>query len=397
MEDLLLLVHRIPYPPNKGDKVRSFHLLRSLNKHFKVHLGCFIDDSRDWDYEHTLDSYCASRLVRPLNPRNRKLASLRGLFSGQALTVPYYADSEMRTWVRNTIADRAIKKVVVFSSSMAQFVLHSTDLRLILDLVDVDSDKWRQYAKSQSGVMKWIYQREALKLEKYEKMLSQRADKSYFVSRDEAALFTRLEGVPPEKIDYYNNGVDYQFFDPSVRLNNPYGEAESPIIVFTGAMDYWANVDAVIWYVDHVFEQVRQKVPGVKFYIVGSNPTPAIKKLGSHADIHVTGRVDDVRPYIKYASVAIAPMRIARGVQNKVLEAMSFNIPIVATQNALEGIEDCEAFNVKATDDAESFAQRCIEIINVGDNDVQYRQCILEHYDWNRNLRKVIEFLAPQQ
>ena len=390
MEDLLLLVHRIPYPPNKGDKVRSFHLLRFLTKYFKVHLGCFIDDEKDWEYEHTLDSFCASRLVRPLYKSSRKFASLRGFVTGQALTLPYYADAGMKHWVNKTIHRYKIRKVVVFSSAMAQFVMppHQS-LFTIMDFVDVDSDKWRQYAESKSGLMKWIYQREAKKLEHYESRVCAKFDKSYFVSKEEADLFKTICKDNQDKIDYYNNGVDYQFFNPELQMDNPFQAGSRPVMVFSGAMDYWANIDAVVWFSAEVLHRIKSKIPNVALYIVGSNPSAEVLKLSEITNVFVTGRVDDVRPYIKHATLVIAPMRIARGVQNKVLEAMSFNKPIVATQSALEGIEYCPDFLLQAKNTAEEFADACIDIIQNPAVENKYRNCIIEHYDWQRNLDRL--------
>jgi len=390
MEDLLLLVHRIPYPPNKGDKVRSFHLLRYLNKHFKVHLACFIDDSVDWEYEHTLDSYCASRLVRPLHKGTRRFISLRGLLTGRALSLPYYADALMKRWVNKTIKRYKIRKVVVFSSVMAQFVPRDNDsIYTIMDFVDVDSDKWRQYAEAKTGLMKWIYKRESRKLEKYEKRVCKQFSRSYFVSRVEAELFKSLCEENKEKIDYYNNGVDYQFFNPALSFDNPFESGDRPVIVFSGAMDYWANIDAVTWFDEQVLHRIKTKIPNVVWYIVGSNPDAAVTKLSENTNVYVTGRVDDVRPYIKYATLIIAPMRIARGVQNKVLEAMSFNKPIVATQCALDGIETCAEFQLQACDSAETFADACIKIIQSPDIDIDYRKCVIQNYDWQRNLERL--------
>jgi len=390
MEDLLLLVHRIPYPPNKGDKVRSFHLLRYLNKHFNVHLGCFIDDENDWEYEHTLDSFCASRLVRPINKSSRKIASLRGFFTGQALTIPYYADGVMKRWVKKTIQRYKIQKVVVFSSAMAQFVLpNRSSLFRVMDFVDVDSDKWRQYADSKSGLMKWVYRRESKRLQRYERRICETFDKSYFVSADEANLFKSICKENEQKIDYYNNGVDYQFFNPELKLENPFQCGSRPVMVFSGAMDYWANIDSIVWFVEHVLHRIKSRIPNVALYIVGSNPSAEILKLKEITNVYVTGRVDDVRPYIKNANLIIAPMRIARGVQNKVLEAMSFNKPIVATQCALDGIESCSDFDVQAKDTADEFADACVAIIQEAVAEINYRNCIIEYYDWQRNLNRL--------
>ena len=291
---------------------------------------------------------------------------------------------------------------------MAQFVMPRYDSLLsIMDFVDVDSDKWRQYANSKSGLAKWVYTREAGKLEAYEKRACEFFDKSFFVSKDEAKLFSGLCAECGEKIDYYNNGVDYQFFNPELNLDNPYAGTtkednadadgsggEKQVIVFSGAMDYWANIDAITWFATEIFTQIRDQLPAVELYIVGSNPSSQVLKLEELENVHVTGRVDDVRPYINHASLVVAPMRIARGVQNKVLEAMSFNKPIVATTYALEGIEACADFDISPSDTTEEFALTCVDRLRQPSQAINYRQCVIQHYDWNRNLNRLMQSLG---
>lgn len=160
---LLLLVHRIPFPPNKGDKIRSYHLLRHLAARHEVYLGAFVDDPQDWQYEAELARLCKQVKLVGLDPGKRKLASLSGLLTGDALSVPYYRNAELQRWVDDTITAQGINKAVVFSSTMAQFVSGPghAGLRRIADLCDVDSDKWRQYAQGKRPPMRWVYAREA--------------------------------------------------------------------------------------------------------------------------------------------------------------------------------------------------------------------------------------------
>ena len=351
MQDLLFLAHRIPYPPNKGDKIRSYHLLKYLTSSYNVHLGTFIDDPNDWQYTDKLDALCASTCYLGLNPLQTKIKSLQGLLTGDALSLPYYKNQAMQDWVDNTIKTHSIKKALIFSSVMAQFINESHDIDMYVDFVDIDSDKWRQYAASKKGVSRWIYQRESDCLFNYEKTVAKQARASLFVSEQEADLFKKMAPEVSAKVFPVNNGVDTDYFSPELKQTSPYADGED-VIVFTGAMDYWANVDAVKWFAEDVFPHITKNHPAVKFYIVGSRPSKEVAALASDA-IVVTGAVADVRPYLAYAKLAVAPLRIARGIQNKVLEAMAMGKYVIATSAAMEGIPYDETLDVSVGDTIE--------------------------------------------
>lgn len=336
---LLYLVHRIPYPPNKGDKIRSYHLLRHLQQHYRVFLGAFIDDPHDWEYVSLLEKECEECCFVELNPGKARIRSMAGLLRGEALTLPYYGDREMRGWVDSIIAGQQIERVIVYSSAMAQYATrHLTSLeRRVIDFVDIDSDKWRQYAAKKRWPMNWVYRREADKLLAYEQSLAALFDASLFVSSAEATLFRSLISTNHEKIDFYNNGVDTEFFSPSEAFVNPYNDGDE-VLVFTGAMDYWPNIDAVTWFANEVFPEITRLAPRARFYIVGSNPSETVKQLARLDRVEVTGRVEDIRPYLQFSRAAVAPMRIARGIQNKVLEAMAMEKPVIVSDSGFEGI-----------------------------------------------------------
>jgi sugar transferase (PEP-CTERM/EpsH1 system associated) len=344
-KDLLFLVHRIPYPPNKGDKIRSYHFLKYLAFEFNIYLGTFIDDSNDRQHTDTVDQLCAETFYQDLKPSLAKIKSLQGLLTGEALSLPYYQSPAMQLWVDSTIKSHSIKKVLIFSSVMAKFINATHDIDMIVDFVDVDSDKWRQYAEKKHGIVRWVYQRESKYLLNYEQQLAEKAKKSLFVSEQEAALFKKLSPSATAKIDHINNGVDTDFFSPDLSFQSPYINNEEAL-VFTGAMDYWANIDAVCWFGKDIFPQLEKRHPHLKFYIVGGKPSKEVQALAANPKIIVTGRVDDVRPYVAHAKLAVAPLRIARGIQNKVLEAMAMGKPIIATTAAMEGIPYHESLDI---------------------------------------------------
>lgn len=397
MEDLLFLAHRIPYPPNKGDKIRSYHFLKYLTSEYNVHLGTFIDDPKDWQYTDKLDALCVETHYIGLNPFQAKIKSLQGLLTGEALSLPYYKNQAMRDWVDNTIKKHAIKKVLIFSSVMAQFIvpMHKHDIDMIVDFVDVDSDKWRQYAVKKQGIARWIYQRESKYLFDYEKKIAGQAKAGIFVSEQEAALFKTLAPTLTEKIGHINNGVDTDYFSPEQVFASPYRNNEEAM-VFTGAMDYWANVDAVIWFATNIFPEIVKNHPKVKFYIVGSKPTKEVEELDRNNNIVVTGAVDDVRPYVAYAKLAVAPLRIARGIQNKVLEAMAMGKHVVATSAAMEGIPYDENLSVSVGDEADIMIKQLDDLLQNNPSAITSnanRDFVKAKFSWEQNVHQLSALL----
>ncbi|REL25197.1 TIGR03087 family PEP-CTERM/XrtA system glycosyltransferase [Thalassotalea euphylliae] len=391
---LLFLCHRIPFPPNKGDKIRSFNILQMLNKHYDVYLGCFIDDPYDEQYVETLKQYCHQLFYRKQNKLLAKIKGLSAFVTGKPITLPYYYDSAMAVWCENAIKQYNIEKVFIYSSSMAQFCEAPVFERCqrVIDFVDVDSDKWRQYADSKSGLAKFVFQREFKTLASYEDRICQQFDASLFVSPDEAQLFQDRQATNDRpKVKGILNGVDISFFNPSATLEHDNKLPAERFISFTGAMDYWANVDAVLWFVEHCWPIVKAAEPSLSFVIAGGNPTSEIKALGKQQDIIVTGRVADIRPFMAKAECIVAPLRIARGIQNKVLEAMSLDKPVVCTSMAMEGINAPSHTFCQVHDDPQDFAQAVISLVSPAQKaaaqvKIDNRAWIEAHFTWQATL-----------
>lgn len=398
--DLLFLAHRIPYPPNKGDKIRSWNMLRYLARDYRIHLGCFIDDPADEAHRAVLEEICAScRFVR-LRPRLRRLLSLPGLFTNAPLTLGYFHDRALARWAHGHLAGNDVRRVFVYSSSMAQYVVGAAGAGAcrVVDFVDVDSDKWRQYAQSRRGIMRWLYGRESRTLLSFERRVAAEVDASLFVSDAEAALFRRLAPEAASRVAAISNGVDLEYFDPATRFASPFAEA-GKAVVFTGAMDYWANVDAVVWFARDVLPAIRAACPDVVFWIVGTNPAPQVRALEAQPGVRVTGRVDDIRPYIANADVVVAPLRLARGVQNKVLEAMAMARPVVVTPEALEGLDAESGREVVRAAGAAGFAEATLAMLTGGNNEAmgaRARARVVADYGWASNLASLKKFLEAE-
>ncbi len=389
--DLLFLAHRIPYPPDKGDKIRSWHLLRHLSDKWRIHLGAFVDDPDDWRHVAVLQDVCADVKLLPLNPRTGKLRSLTGLLTGEALTLPYYWDKRLSDWTRAKL-DAGVDTAMVYSSAMAQYVMAASHCRRIMDFVDIDSDKWRQYAPTKSWPLSWLYRREGRCLLAWERKVAADFNAGLFVSESEASDFRRLAPESAVRISHFNNGVDADYFSPERAYPNPYPDG-AQVLVFTGAMDYWPNINAVTWFAVEVLPLLRQRYPRAIFYIVGSRPTPEVKALAND-HVMVTGRVEDVRPYLAHAAAVVAPLRIARGIQNKVLEAMAMAQTVVSTPQALEGIAAKLEEEILRADSPDEFAVavgRALSGVRCGP---AARQRVVGDYSWDASLARVDAWLG---
>lgn len=357
MEPLLFLAHRLPFPPNKGDKVRSYHFLTHLANRYRVHLGTFVDDSADWEHVAAVRAMCAEVNVEAIAPWSRCAGGARALLSGEPLTLPYFRSRALHAWVQRTVHRERISRALVFSSAMAQYVLDLPGLRSVVDFVDMDSEKWADYASRRLWPASAFYRREARRLLAYEMAVAARAEASVFVTEDETRRFLAQMRDRADRVITIPNGVDSDFFSPAVEFKSPFAPAERAI-VFTGAMDYWPNVDAVVWFAREVLPALRSRDASMRFYIVGMNPDAAVRALADDAAIVVTGRVLDVRPYLKHARAVVAPLRVARGIQNKVLEAMAMAKPVVATPACAAALSAREGAELEVASDAPAFAAK---------------------------------------
>ena len=388
MEPILFLTHRIPFPPNKGDKVRSFHLLRFLASRYRVHLGTFVDDDADMAYVPELAKYCASSKVVALNPMLARLRSASGLWTGEPMTLPYYRNEVLAQWIEGVLRDHRIGKAVVFSSAMAQYLTHRGDLRLVVDFVDVDSAKWEQYGRSRPWPWKSIYGREGRRLLAFERGVASSAHASIFVTQAESDLFRNLAPECASRVHCAQNGVDTDYFSPDPSRANPFAAGEDAI-VFTGAMDYWPNIDAVTWFAHEVLPAIAAERPSARFYVVGMHPSAAVMALDRDPHVTVTGLVPDVRPYLQHARVVVAPLRVARGIQNKVLEGMAMSRPVVVSAAAAHGISAVPGADFEVARDAAEFARKAVAAMDETRGrsmGAAARARVAATYSWTANL-----------
>lgn len=395
---ILFLCHRIPYPPNKGDKIRAYNILAYLAKTHDVHVGAFVDDPDDMPHGDTL-----RRMVRGeclFIERSRASALPRAGFAlaaGGPLTTAYFESVQMRRWVADLVRRKLVDRVVVFSTAMAPLILDLPEFdlsRTIFDMVDVDSDKWRQYADTTTGMRSWVFRREAERLFALERRAANAFGATLLVSPFEARTFVDLAPETAAHVHAMPNGVDLEYFSPDVPCANPFGADEVPIVM-TGMMDYRPNVEGATWFAQCVLPRVRDALPLARFHIVGAKPADSLRSLGP--DVSVTGRVADVRPYLAHAAAVVAPLRLARGIQNKVLEGMAMGRPVVATGPASRALDVKAGWDLWVADDSEPFARAVVAAASGPDRDLvgrRGRRVVEERYDWSRNLAVLDQFLA---
>ena len=399
MKNLLFLVHRIPFPPNKGDKIRSFNLLRQLSKEYNIYLAGFVDNDEDWQHVDELRKYCSDIYFRPIRRWRSIVSATLSLLSRRSLSVGFYSDNALRTWVENVVRDVDFDVALSFSSSMTQFLPYDMlkETVIVADFVDLDSDKWNQYAAEVRWPMSSVYSYEAKALAKWEMDAVELVDAVTLVSSAERELLLERCGQDSRNIEVVRNGVDAQFFDPTIEFDSPYEPGKS-IAVFTGAMDYFANVQGVQWFAEEIWPKVKKEVPAAEFWIVGSKPTKEIEVLQAFDGVIVTGYVDDVRPYLRHSNVVVVPLQLARGVQNKVLEALSMDLPVLTTPQALRGLDGDLPDTVTSISGSEEFAEatsRALELDPRRKSD-QGRAYVRENYDWQKNLSDIDRILSAE-
>jgi len=399
--DLLFITHRIPFPPDKGDKIRSYNMLCYLAQHYRVTVACIIDDPADVRYVELLEKTAHQVFYEVRRPLAMKIRAVGSLLSGDPFTLPCFYSRRLQRAIDIFLDTHDTCAILCFCSSSAAYLFRSchgfpvlNTKVLLADLVDVDSEKWRDYAEKHSGLLKWLYQREARLLLPYEQRIISAFDRTFLVSEEEKKVLA--QHGPVEKVEALSNGVDLEYFSSYEKLvNEPY--SSSFRLVFSGAMDYWPNIDGAVWFVNEIFPQVKEVFPEAVFCIAGRNPDTAVLALKKTPGVEVTGSVPDMRTYLAAATLCVVPLKIARGIQNKVLEGMAMEKPVIATPGAATGLKAEPGKEIVVAENASEMASAIIELLGDVDKQralgVRARKYVEREHSWDGHLRRLKELI----
>ncbi|MBK5940325.1 TIGR03087 family PEP-CTERM/XrtA system glycosyltransferase [Halochromatium roseum] len=401
--NIVYLAHRVPYPPNKGEKLRTYHQIKGFIAHgAAVTVLCSVETDLDIAYCQQLERMHPACQVRYHRTSLKLIRYLRSFVANCAISESYFFSGKLLKELHNVLTKTSVDAVICTASSMAPYIEKSrrylsSKTLTIMDFMDLDSYKWQQYAENAGLVMRFVYQREAKKVAALEQVVAERFDSALLVAEPETQLFRDSQPQATCRILTVGNGIDGEEFLPAA---SPI-EIEPPRLLFAGVMDYAPNVDAVLWFYEHVWAAVRRRWPGATFTIAGMNPAPTIQALAGEEGIRVTGFVDDILPYFHQSTLFVAPFRIARGLQNKILQAMACGLPVISTTVGAEGIEADDGVHILIADSADLFL-KTIEVLT--SDHLRYAAVRREAlatinrvYSWSQQLAPLRELVgAPQ-
>jgi sugar transferase (PEP-CTERM/EpsH1 system associated) len=388
MSRVLFLTHRVPFPPDKGDRIRTFNLLRQLAQRGRVWLGCLADEPVPPETTAALNGLCERVAAVPVGRRVRWVRALWSLTTGASLSEGLFASAELARVVSAWATEAKFDVVVASSSALVPYLRLPAlrDVPAVVDLIDVDSQKWLDFAAASRAPKRYLYRLEANRVRKVERSLPGRVRAASVVSPAEANVYDSFTHAGAATVA--TNGVDLDYF-------SPIGCAEQPALAFVGALDYLPNVDAAVWFAHTVWPSVREKVPTAEFRIIGRNPTPAVKALASIPGVNLVGQVPDVRPFVASAAVVVAPLRLARGVQNKVLEAMAMAKAVVAAPAALAALRTVPGTHVLSASDPGEWTNSVCALLADPPRRAQLgaaaREFVEQHHHWERCLQPLLD------
>jgi sugar transferase (PEP-CTERM/EpsH1 system associated) len=381
--NILFLSQRVPYPPDRGDKITTWRLIERMRRGHRVRIAAFAHDAGDQRAAEQLRGMGFEVATFSPTPRWRALPLLLG---SRPLTLGVYGSRALAAEVDGCIGGMDL--AYAYSSSMGAFFLRH-ELPRVMHFSELDSDKWRQYADKSRFPHSWVYRREWRTLRAFEAELAHEVDENVFCTPLEQRVFQ--EAIPGVPSLVMRNGVDLAHYRPSE------GPPEPGLLVFVGVMDYYPNVEGIAWFCREILPAVQRRVPGARLAIVGSRPTAQVHALARLPGVEVTGYVDDPRTWLARAAVSVAPLRIARGIQNKVLEAMAMGLAVVGTRVATQGVDGQGGRDYLVAESAEEQVEAVCGLLREPERARELgrhaRAFVEASYDWDVCLRPLDSLL----
>jgi len=391
---IFFVCQRVPFPPDRGDKITTFNEIRHLSMAHEVHLFCLADGSRDLENISGLSDYLQSVTAVPVTGLRSQLRALTALVTGKPLSVAAYNEKRLHDAIKEQFSALKPDLIMVYSCNVAQYAEDFPQVPRLMQFAELDSSRWGQYAKRSPIPLCWIYAIEQRRFFAYEQRIARAFSHALVCTAIEQREFERL--IPGVPVSLVGNGVDLDYFRPAASPKQPGS------IVFTGVMDYLPNVDAVIWFCNKALPLIQAQIPEATFVICGSRPTEAVRRLAKKRGVTVTGWVPDTRPFLDRAEVFVAPLRMGRGIQNKLLEGLAMGLPCIASTAAWSGTAVAKGEGLLVADEPQEFAGHVVRLLREPDLRAgmasKARAAVEANYPWATQLAvldRVIATLSP--
>ncbi len=384
--NILYVCHRAPYPPKRGGKIRPFNMIRHWHQQgHHVHVASLARSAGEAAEARGLEAYCSGRDIETVAEATQRVRMIARLPLPQPSSMGYFHSPRLAAAIRRRLAERRWDLIFVHCSSVAQYVSHVRGVPKVLDFGDMDSQKWLEYANYKSFPLSLGYWLEGRKMMAAEKRLARCFDLSTATTRAERQTLDDYR--TGAATDWFPNGVDATFFSPAAGAYDP------DAISFIGRMDYYPNQECMVRFCRDVWPQLKQMRPGLKLMIVGADPSPEIVALGRLSGVTVTGTVADVRPYVRGSALMVAPLAIARGTQNKILEAMAMGVPVVTSSAAAGGVDAQAPHHLLVADTADEIAAAVMRVVEQPHERARLagagRERVLSHHAWPHSMRRL--------
>jgi polysaccharide biosynthesis protein PslH len=385
--DILYISHCVPWPPDKGERIRAYHSVRCLVEHHRVHLACLARSEQEERAQSELASRCSSVRIHRLEIRKAFGRGLSSLITGGCFTAKFYESPALKAYCEAVVRDVPIRAVVLLSSGMALYAPES--LPYIADWGDVDSEKRLEYAKLRLTAP--LQRLEGLRLRRVERSVAMRSWRTFLTTPRELRLFERIAPAAPSLC--CGNGVDFGYFNQNAEFDVPEKLRNRKFLVFVGILSYFPNANGIRTFAEEVFPELRRRDPDLELVVVGRNPSNSLRRLAKRDGITVAGAVDDVRPYIAAARAVVVPLRIARGIQNKVLEALAMGKTVLASQPICESFEPDVPLGIVGCQSVDDYATAVSELPETSEPNMTIIAQARARFDWASSLEPLVSEL----